>query len=144
MVLIGHSLGCVIIQEVESPSIQAHTDLSKCLQALVLAASAQPYRDLGLSVAGIIFLGGPFQGCSAAHKGTWLAQTFQRDTTLLKQLQKDSRPLFDIATDFAACHLGWDAMCFYETQTTRYGPLEIQVGLYFTVQIPLLTERVAR
>jgi hypothetical protein len=84
-------------------------------------------------VAGIIFLGGPFQGSNTALWGNWLAQALQSDRSLLELLQKDSRPLFDVATDFAECRIDWDVVCFYETQNATYGPLMIQVCLYFTV-----------
>ncbi|KAH6694360.1 P-loop containing nucleoside triphosphate hydrolase protein [Leptodontidium sp. MPI-SDFR-AT-0119] len=109
IVLIGHSLGCIVIQ-----------------QALVLAASSRHFRDLGLSVAGIIFLGGPFQGSDAALWGTWIAQALRSDRTLLELLQKDSQPLLDITRDFADCHIDWDSVCFYENQSAVYGPLTIQ------------------
>lgn len=95
----------------------------------MIAASSQPYRDLGLSIAGLIFLGGPFQGSDVALKAKWLSQALGYDRTLLELLQKDSRPLFDIATDFADCYIKWDAVCFYETQNATYGPLTVQVCL---------------
>ena len=80
-------------------------------------------------MAGIVFLGGPFQGSNAALWGTWLAQAFRYDRTLLESLQKDSQPLFDITRDFTGCYIDWDAVCFYETQKATYGPLTIQVCL---------------
>jgi hypothetical protein len=71
----------------------------------VIAASSRHYRDLGLSITGIIFLGGPFQGSDVALKAKWLSQALRYDRTLLELLQKDSGPLFDVATDFADCHI---------------------------------------
>jgi hypothetical protein len=99
----------------------------------VIAASSRHYRDISLSVTGIIFLGGPFQGSDAALKAKWLSQALRYDRTLLELLRKDSRALFDVATDFADCHIDWDTVCFYETQNATYGPLTIQVCLYFTL-----------
>ncbi|KAG9239765.1 P-loop containing nucleoside triphosphate hydrolase protein [Amylocarpus encephaloides] len=109
IVLIGHSLGCVVIQK-----------------ALVIAASSRHFREIGLSVAGIIFLGGPFQGSDAALWGTWLAQVLRSERSLLELLQKDSQPLFDIGRDFAECLIDWDVIYFYETQNATYGPLTFQ------------------
>ncbi|RDL37405.1 uncharacterized protein BP5553_04838 [Venustampulla echinocandica] len=96
------------------------------LLALVSAASSRHFHDLGLSVAGIIFLGAPLQGSNAAIWGTWLAQALRYDSTMLQLLQKDSQPLFDVARDFSDCHINWDSVCFYETQHARYGLLTIQ------------------
>ncbi|KAI9799129.1 MAG: hypothetical protein M1825_004896 [Sarcosagium campestre] len=78
--------------------------------ALVIAASSRHFRDIGLSVAGIIFLGGPFQGSDAALWGSWLAQALHSDRSLLELLQKDSQPLFDVGRDFADCHTEWDTV----------------------------------
>jgi hypothetical protein len=71
----------------------------------VIAAPSRHYRDLGLSITGIIFLGGPFQGSDVALKAKWLSQALRYDRTLLELLQKDSGPLFNVATDFADCHI---------------------------------------
>lgn len=95
----------------------------------MFAASSRHFRDLGLSVAGILFLGAPLQGSSTARWGSWLAQALQYDPSLLELLQKDSQPLFDIARDFSDCHIDWDSVCFYETQDANYGPFIIQVSL---------------
>ncbi|TVY71301.1 Protein SERAC1, partial [Lachnellula suecica] len=110
IVLIGHSLGCVVIQ-----------------QALFSAASSRYFHDLGLSVAGIIFLGAPLRGSDAARWGTWLAQALHYDSTILKLLQKDSQPLFDIGRDFSDCRIDWDLVCFYEKQDAKFGPFTVQI-----------------
>lgn len=98
------------------------------------AASARDFRNLGLSVAGIIFLGAPLQGSNAARWGTWLAQALQYESSLLKVLQKDSQTLFDIARDFSGCHIDWVSVYFYETRDVNYGPFRVQVSLYSTFQ----------
>jgi hypothetical protein len=104
----------------------------------VFAASSRNFHDLGLSVAGIIFLGAPLQGSDAARWGTWLAQALQHDSTMLRLLEKNSQPLFDVARDFSESLIEWDLVCFYETQDAKYGPLKIQVYTYFTLQFTLL------
>jgi hypothetical protein len=96
----------------------------------VSATSSRHFYDLGLSVAGIIFLGAPLQGSDAACWGTWLAQALQHDSTMLKLLQKDSQPLFDVRRDFSDCRIDWDLVCFYEKQDAKYGPVKVQVYIY--------------
>jgi hypothetical protein len=104
----------------------------------VSAASSRHFYELGLSVAGIIFLGAPFQGSDAARWGTWLAQALQHDSTMLRLLQKNSQPLFDVARDFSDCRIELDLVCFYETQDAKYGPLKVQVYMCFPLQVSLL------
>ncbi len=104
----------------------------------MFAASSRHFHDLGLSVAGIIFLGAPLQGSDAARLGAWLAQALQYDSTMLKLLQKNSQPLYDVARDFSECLIDWDLVCFYETQGAKYGPLKVQVCSYFSLQFTLL------
>ncbi|RDW70985.1 putative kinesin light chain 1 protein [Coleophoma cylindrospora] len=101
LVLIGHSLGCLVIQ-----------------QALVLAVHQQDFTDLRLSVAGIIFLGAPFQGSDVATYGTWLARIADLDTALLEMLRKGSLDLHGISSDFYGSYNQWDIVCFYEKKNS--------------------------
>ncbi|TVY88425.1 Protein SERAC1, partial [Lachnellula willkommii] len=110
LVLIGHSLGSLVIQ-----------------QALVIAVHQQYFTDLRHSVAGIIFLGAPFQGSDVAGFGTWLARWSGSDTTLLELLKKDSPSLFDLSRDFWGSHSDWDLVCFYENIEDEYGPIKKKV-----------------
>lgn len=93
------------------------------------------FEELYLSLAGIIFVGGPFQGSDAASVGQWLAQLFWLDTTLLKLLGKHSQDLHDLSSDFFNSYQDLDIVCFYEKQKTSFGPLKTQVRL----QNPALT-----
>ncbi|KFX97135.1 hypothetical protein V490_02942 [Pseudogymnoascus sp. VKM F-3557] len=97
IVLIGHSLGGLVIQ-----------------QALVIAALDSEFRELRLSVSGIIFLGAPFQGSSAAVLGKRLAQTIGGDLSLLELLQEDNPDLYSLSKDFCTSYHDWDFVCFYE------------------------------
>ncbi|KFY60010.1 hypothetical protein V497_03938 [Pseudogymnoascus sp. VKM F-4516 (FW-969)] len=97
IVLIGHSLGGLVIQ-----------------QALVIAALDSEFRELRLSVSGIIFLGAPFQGSSAAVLGKRLAQATGGDLSLLELLQKDNPDLYSLSKDFCTSYHDWDFVCFYE------------------------------
>ncbi|KAM0157263.1 hypothetical protein ACHAPG_004757, partial [Botrytis cinerea] len=110
LVLIGHSLGCLVIQ-----------------QALVIAIHQREFTNLRLSVAGIIFLGAPFQGSDAALFGTWLAKALRRDTALLELLKKDSPTLYDLSRDFWGSYSAWDLVCFYEMIDAEFGPIKTQV-----------------
>ncbi|KAM0182352.1 hypothetical protein ACHAPF_001242 [Botrytis cinerea] len=110
LVLIGHSLGCLVIQ-----------------QALVIAIHQREFTNLRLSVAGIIFLGAPFQGSDAALFGTWLAKALRRDTALLELLKKDSPTLYNLSRDFWGSYSAWDLVCFYEMIDAEFGPIKTQV-----------------
>ena len=41
-----------------------------------------------MAIAGVLFLGTPHQGSSAAEYGMWLARALGKDTTLLQTLKK--------------------------------------------------------
>ncbi|KFY48789.1 hypothetical protein V495_01031 [Pseudogymnoascus sp. VKM F-4514 (FW-929)] len=111
LVLIGHSLGSLVIQ-----------------QALVNACLQPNFTDLRLSVAGVIFLGGPFQGSDAAIFGQWLAQLSGLESTLLKMLQKGSLDLFALSTDFYSSYGDLDLVCFYEKEKAEFfGIIKAQV-----------------
>jgi hypothetical protein len=97
----------------------------------VIAIHQREFTNLRLSIAGIIFLGAPFQGSDTALFGTWLAKALRGDTTLLKLLKKDSPTLSDLSRDFWGSHSDWDLVCFYEKKEADYGPLKIQVCLCF-------------
>ncbi|KAL9035008.1 MAG: hypothetical protein Q9214_006785, partial [Letrouitia sp. 1 TL-2023] len=110
LVLIGHSLGGLLIQ-----------------QALVIAVHQKVFDDLRLSVAGIVFLGTPFQGSDAAIYGKWLAQLGSLDTTLIKSLEKDSPALHALSSDFWHSYNDRDIVCFYENKDAEYGPWKTRV-----------------
>lgn len=99
-------------------------------------AALQPdFTDLRLSVAGIIFLGGPFQGSDAALFGKWLAQLSGLESTLLKILQKGSLDLFSLSTDFYSSHRDLDLFCFYEKEKAKYfGIIKAQVRLWSLIR----------
>lgn len=100
-----------------------------------MSAALQPdFMDLRLSVAGIIFLGGPFQGSDAAIFGQWLAQLAGLESTLLKVLQKGSLDLFALSTDFYSSHRDLDIVCFYEKEKAEFvGIIKAQVRLWFLI-----------
>ena len=77
-----------------------------------------------MSIAGILFLGTPHQGSSAAEYGMWLARALGKDTTLLQTLKKNSPTLLEVAQDFDASYSNVDIVCFYEQ---RDGQMGIQV-----------------
>ncbi|KFZ13047.1 hypothetical protein V502_06789 [Pseudogymnoascus sp. VKM F-4520 (FW-2644)] len=110
LVLIGHSLGGLVIQ-----------------QALVIAALNQDFRDIRLSVSGIIFLGAPFQGSNAAMLGKRLAQVTGGDLSLLELLQKDNPNLHSLSKDFCDSHHEWDFVCFYENTDADYALFKTRV-----------------
>jgi hypothetical protein len=79
-------------------------------------------------VAGIIFLGGPFQGSDAALFGQWLAKMSGHDTTLLEMLRKRSPDLYALSTDFYSSHCDFDLICFYEKEKAKFlGIMKAQV-----------------
>ena len=77
-----------------------------------------------MAIAGILFLGTPHQGSSAAEYGIWLARALGKDTTLLETLRKNSPTLLEVAQDFDASYSYVDIVCFYEQ---RDGQMGIQV-----------------
>ncbi|KAG9239961.1 P-loop containing nucleoside triphosphate hydrolase protein, partial [Calycina marina] len=109
LLLIGHSLGGLVIQ-----------------QALVIAIHQQEFTNLRLSVAGVIFLGVPFQGSDVASVGARLAQIRGLDSTILKLLEKDSPSLYALSRDFRGSYGEWDLVCFYEKIEAGYGPMKKQ------------------
>ncbi|KAH7092522.1 hypothetical protein FB567DRAFT_625504 [Paraphoma chrysanthemicola] len=115
LVFIGHSLGGLVVQ-----------------QALAIAVHGSSYTDLRLSVAGIVFLGSPFQGSDEAAYAQWLAKLVRLQEeeghkyTLLKTLQKESRELHNLSIDFWRSYGEYDMACFYENREAAYGPLSRQ------------------
>lgn len=71
LIMVGHSLGGLVIK-----------------QALVLANHGENFKDIRLATSGIIFLGTPHEGSSAAEYGIWLARAIQNDTTLLREFEE--------------------------------------------------------
>ncbi|EPE24649.1 TPR-like protein [Glarea lozoyensis ATCC 20868] len=99
IILIGHSLGCLVIQ-----------------QALVIAASNRNFSELRQACAGLMFLGGPFQGSDLAIYGQWLAGIPGLDANLLSLLKKHNDALYHLQTDFCGAEEDWDPICYYEKQ----------------------------
>lgn len=93
----------------------------------MIAVHQQEFTDLRLSVAGIIFLGAPFQGSDVAAFGKLIAQLLGRDDKLLKSLEKNNQGQLAISRDFWGSFSNWDIICFYENIATEYGPLKAQV-----------------
>ena len=94
-----------------------------------MADHGDNFKDLRLSVAGIVFLGTPHQGSDAAGYGKLLAQATGRDTTLLESLTRNSQVLNGIAQDFETSYSNADLVCFYEK---NHGLLGVKVRIAFT------------
>ncbi len=90
------------------------------------------FKDLRLSVAGIVFLGTPHQGSDAAGYGKLLARVTGCDTTLLESLTRHSQALHEIAQDFETSYSNVDLVCFYEE---KHGLLRVKVCIqeYFPI-----------
>jgi hypothetical protein len=101
-------------------------------QALVNAVHQQDFTDLRLSVAGLIFLGAPFEGSDAAVYGRWLAEATGGNTNLLKVLQKDDASLHHLSRHFWGSYGNWDIVCFYENKDAAYGPWKTRVSRCLT------------
>ena len=86
-----------------------------------MANHSEIFRNLKLSVAGIIFLGTPHQGSDAAEYGKWLARASGRDTTLLESLTRNSQVLHEIGRDFETSYSNADLVCFYEENHSFLG-----------------------
>lgn len=123
---IGHSLGGLIIKQVGVVLARIPLVLSSP-QALVLAVHGDTFRDVRLSMAGIIFLGTPHQGSEAAVYGAWLAHAAGHDKMLLESLRRNSPALHDLARDFEASYSNADIVCFYENKDASYGPWRTRV-----------------
>ncbi len=80
-----------------------------------------------MAIVGILFLGTPHQGSSAAEYGKWLARALGNDTSLLETLKRNSPTLLEVAQDFEASYNEVDVVCFYEKKD---GPMGIQVCLH--------------
>ena len=94
------------------------------------AVHERDFTDLRLSVAGIIFLGAPFQGSDVAGFGTWLARLSGLDPTLLQALKKGSQEIYQLSRYFYGSYIDYDIICFYEGKDTSFGgPLHAQVCL---------------
>lgn len=93
----------------------------------MLANHSEIFRDLRLSVTGIVFLGTPHRGSDAAGYGKWLARTAGCDTTLLESLTSNSQVLHEIAHDFETSYDNTDLVCFYEE---KFGVLGVKVCMH--------------
>ena len=94
------------------------------------AARHRDFNDLSLSVAGIIFLGAPFQGSNVAVFGTWLARLSGLDSTMLKLLERGNPRLHEVSREFGGKYNNYDIVCFYEKRKANYGLFKAQVCLY--------------
>ncbi|KAJ8105940.1 hypothetical protein OPT61_g9872 [Boeremia exigua] len=101
-------------------------------QALALAVHGPRYADFRLSVAGMVFLGTPFQGSGEAAYAQWLAKLIRLQKaeghryTLLETLQKDSPALYALSIDFWRSYIKYDMVFFYENRKAEYGPVKRQ------------------
>ncbi len=86
-----------------------------------MANHSDTFKDLRLSVAGIIFLGTPHQGSDAAGYVKWLARATGRDKTLLESLTRNSQVLHVFAQDFETSYSNADLVCFYEEKHDLLG-----------------------
>lgn len=93
----------------------------------MIADHGDVFSTIRKSTAGIIFLGTPHCGSSAAVYGLWLAQAVRHDTTLLESLKRNSSALDEIAQDFETSYRNADIVCFYETKESSYGLWQTQV-----------------
>ncbi|KAI9740029.1 MAG: hypothetical protein M1818_004780 [Claussenomyces sp. TS43310] len=100
---------------------------SLSVQALVIAVHQPVFTDLRLSVAGVIFLGAPFQGSDVASAGKWLARLLRSDPSLSESLEKDDPRLHALSRDFWGSHSDWDLVCFYEKLEADDGPWKAPV-----------------
>ena len=89
----------------------------------MIAVHQPEFTDLRLSIAGILFLGAPFQGSNAAVFGKWLARLSRLDSTLLETLRSSSPDLYALQEDFCGSYTALDLVCFYETSDTNFGGL---------------------
>lgn len=103
----------------------------------MIAVHQQAFTDIRLSVAGVIFLGAPFQGSNAAFFGKWLARLSRRDPGLLESSEKDSSNLQALSRDFWGSHGDWDLVCFYEDREADYGPWKAHVCLCSSPQVSI-------
>ena len=92
-----------------------------------MANHSEIFRDLRLSVAGIVSLGMPHRESDAAGYGKWLARTAGCDTTLLESLISNSQVLHEIARDFETSYNNTDLVCFYEE---KFGILGVKVCMH--------------
>ena len=89
-----------------------------------MANHGDTFKDIRMAIAGILFLGTPHQGSSAAEYGMWLARALGNDTALLETLKRNSPTLQEVARDFEDSYNNMDVICFYEK---RDGLMGIQV-----------------
>ena len=86
-----------------------------------MANHSETFKDLKLSVVGIVFLGTPHQGSDAAEYGKLLARASGRDSTLLESLTRVSQVLHEIGRDFETSYNNTDLVCFYEENRSLLG-----------------------
>lgn len=79
-------------------------------------------------MAGLIFLGAPFEGSDTAVYRRWLAEATGGDTSLLEVLQKHDMSLLHVSREFWGSYGNWDIVCFYENKETVYGPWKTRVS----------------
>ena len=95
-----------------------------------MANHSELFRNLRLSVAGIVFLGTPHEGSGAARYGKWLARATGCDTTLLKSLTRNSQVLHEIAQDFETSYSNADLVCLFK-ENNGLGGVKVCMRLFF-------------
>ena len=126
----GTVLGAWSLSRLVSSIAQCSLGLIISLQAFVLANHRDIFKDIKIATAGILFLGTPHQGSSAAEYGIWLARALGNDTALLETLKKNSSTLLEVAQDFENSYSNADIVCFYEKKD---GPFGTQVCLLLSL-----------
>ncbi|KAH7344301.1 hypothetical protein BKA66DRAFT_24702 [Pyrenochaeta sp. MPI-SDFR-AT-0127] len=108
LIFLGHSFGGVVIKE-----------------ALVKATlAARAFGDIKRSTQGVVFLGTPHHGSSAAAYGEMLVAAAQAIGTgsnreLLRSLRKMSPELMKLASNFNDIFEDFEVFCFYEGLPTK-------------------------
>ena len=96
---------------------------------MVAAVHRSECFDLRQAVAGIIFLGVPFDGSDPAQYGEWIAKAVGGDDKIFEELRRNSEQLFNLSIDFWHSYKSWDIVCYYENEDSNYGPWKVQVRL---------------
>lgn len=89
-----------------------------------MAKHDDTFKDIRMATAGILFLGTPYQGSSAAEYGVLLARALGNNTNPLETLKKNSQTLHEVARNFDASYSNMDIVSFYEKNDE---PMGVQV-----------------
>lgn len=127
LVLIGHSLGGLVIQQV---CMQSHLTYARLLtetfEALVIAAINDNFSDISKCIAGAIFLGAPMQGSDSAYLLDWAMLALRNEQPLLRSLRSGSEELLALSRDFWGRYGSLQIICFFERQESSYTPLGLK------------------